>query len=81
MNLLSAQDSLDLSYPNGRSPDINKKIQDDSDSSMVGGVIPDFRLPLNDQTIDQLFVQGIDIEFEYAVQELGTMNRDTGIKD
>ncbi|MGD1006953.1 MAG: S41 family peptidase [Ignavibacteriaceae bacterium] len=81
MNLLSIQDSLELSYPNGRSLDVNKKIQVDSDSNKIGGVIPDIRPPLNDQTIDQLYTEGIDVELEYAVQELDKMNGIEGIKN
>jgi len=48
---------------------------------MIGGVIPDIRPPLNDQTIDQIFTQGIDVELEYAVQELDKMNGIEGIKN
>ncbi len=81
MNILSEQDSLELSYPSGRSLDVNKKIQVDSDSNMVGGVIPDIRPPLNDQTIDEMFTQGIDVELEYAVQELDKMNGTVNIKN
>ena len=71
--LLSPQDSMHVSYPHGRSLDIDNKIQVDSDSGMVGGVIPDVRPPLNDETIDKMFLHGIDVELEYAVQELDKM--------
>jgi len=71
--LLSVQDSMHVSYPHGRSLDIDNKIQVDSDSSMVGGVIPDIRPPLTDEAIDKMFLQGIDVELEYAVQELDKM--------
>ncbi|MCK9426717.1 MAG: S41 family peptidase [Ignavibacteriaceae bacterium] len=71
--LLSPQDSMHVSYPHGRSLDIDNKIQVDSDSSMTGGVIPDVRPPLTDETINKMFVQGIDFELEYAVQELDKM--------
>jgi len=71
--LLSAQDSMHVSYPHGRSLDIDNKIQVDSDSGMTGGVIPDVRPPLTDETIDKIFLQGIDVELEYAVQELDKM--------
>ncbi|MDP3150729.1 MAG: S41 family peptidase [Ignavibacteria bacterium] len=71
--LLSPQDSIHVSYPHGRSLDIDNKIQVDSDSSMVGGVIPNIRPPLTDETIDKMFLHDIDVELEYAVQELDKM--------
>lgn len=79
MSLLSPQDSLEVSYPYAQSLDINNKIQLDSDSDMKGGVIPNIRPPLNDQTIDQMYQQGIDVELNYAVQELGKMVIAVGI--
>jgi len=71
--LLSVQDSMHVSYPHGRSLDIDNKIQVDSDSNMIGGVIPNIRPPLTDETIDKMFLQGIDVELEYAIQELDKM--------
>ena len=80
IELLSAQDSIEVSYPNGRSLDVYNKIQVDSDGE-IGGVIPDIRPPLNDYTIDRMYLQGIDAELEYAVQELNNMVVATGIKN
>lgn len=80
IELLSAQDSLEVSYPSGRSLDVYNKIQDDSDGE-IGGVIPNIRPPLNDYTIDKMYLQGIDAELEYAVQELNYMVGATGIKN
>jgi carboxyl-terminal processing protease len=68
--LLFPQDSMHVSFPHGRSLDIDNKIQVDSDSNMVGGIIPEIRPPLTDETINKMFLQGIDIELEYAIQEL-----------
>jgi carboxyl-terminal processing protease len=79
--LLSPQDSMHVSYPHGRSLDIDNKIQVDSDSNMVGGVIPDIRPPLTDDTIDKMFLHGTDAELEYAVQELDKMVAAVGIKN
>ncbi|MCX6150658.1 MAG: S41 family peptidase [Ignavibacteriales bacterium] len=77
--LLSIQDSIEVSYPHGRSLNIDDKIQVDSDSNMIGGVIPNIRPPLNDQTIDQMYLQGIDVELDYAIQELDKMIAAVGI--
>jgi hypothetical protein len=64
-------------WAKGRSLDSNKVIQVDSDSSWTGGVTPDIRPPLNDQIIDQMYLQGVDVELEYAIQQLDQM---TGVK-
>jgi carboxyl-terminal processing protease len=79
--LLSVQDSLHVSYPHGRSLDIDNEIQVDSDSNMAGGVIPDIRPPLTDDTIDKMFLQGVDVELEYAIQELDKMVTAIGIRN
>lgn len=75
--LFSDIDSVSIMYAKGRSLDSNKVIQVDSDSSWTGGVTPDIRPPLNDQTIDQMYLQGVDVELEYAIQQLDQM---TGVK-
>ena len=61
---------LYLRYPYGVSLDQNYSIQLDSDSTMTGGVRPDIRVPINDTVIDQLYLQGIDVELNYAINEL-----------
>jgi len=45
-------------------------IQLDSDSNRVGGVIPDIRFPINDSVMDQLYLDSIDVELNYAINEL-----------
>ena len=80
IKLLSTQDSIEVAYPHGRSLDINNKIQLDSDGNMIGGVLPNIRPPLNDDTIEKMFLQGIDIELEYAIQELNKMLGVTNIE-
>jgi len=79
--LLSTEDSLNVSYPDGRSLDAYNRIQLDSDSDMNGGVIPDIRPPLNDETIDKMYLQGIDYELEFALQELKKMNGIVGVQN
>jgi carboxyl-terminal processing protease len=75
--LFSDKDSVSIMWAKGRSLDSNKVIQVDSDSSWTGGVTPDIRPPLNDQIIDQMYLQGVDVELEYAIQQLDQM---TGVK-
>ncbi|NJD21382.1 MAG: T9SS type A sorting domain-containing protein [Melioribacter sp.] len=79
--LLSTEDSLTVSYPDGRSLDAYNRIQLDSDSDMKGGVIPNIRPPLNEETIDKIYLQGIDYELEFALQELKKMNGIVGVQN
>lgn len=80
-SLFAPQDSFEVSYPYGRSLDVYNKIQVDSDADMIGGVIPSLRPPLTDQTIDQMYLQGIDVELNYAVKELDKMLGVVGIEN
>jgi len=64
---------LAVSYPLGRSLDENETIQIDSDSNKVGGVIPDIRVPLNSETMQNTFVEGVDVELEFAVDYLNNI--------
>jgi len=66
-------DDLYLRFPVGRSLDKDMKIQLDSDSTMQGGVIPNIRVPLNDTVIDQLYIDSLDVELNYAIGELNSM--------
>jgi len=63
-------DDLKLTYPYGQSVDQDFRIQLDSDSAMHGGVVPDIRVPINDTVIDQLYIDSIDVELNYAVKTL-----------
>ncbi len=67
---LNVMEDLVFSYPYGQSLDKDFRIQLDSDSTMTGGVMPDIRVPLNDQTIDQLFIDSVDVELNYAMKQL-----------
>jgi len=66
-------EDLYLRYPYGVSLDQSFSIQLDSDSTMTGGVIPDIRVPINDSVIDQLYIEGTDVELNYAIRELNSL--------
>ncbi len=61
----------------GRSLNENGNIQIDSDENMHGGVIPDIRLPLDENAIDKMFLYNIDYELECAIDYL---HRAVGLK-
>lgn len=67
---LPVLEDLVLRYPYGQSLDKDFRIQLDSDSTLTGGVMPDIRVPLNDQVIDQLFIDSVDVELNYAMLQL-----------
>lgn len=71
--LYPAPDDLYLRFPVGRSLDKNFHIQLDTDSTMHGGVVPDIRVPLNTAVMDQLYIDSIDVELNYAIHELNSI--------
>ena len=69
---------ITVTYTNGQSLDINGTIQIDSDATGNGGVIPDIRVPINDETVYQAFVEGKDVELNFVIE---TLNQLTVIED
>ena len=61
---------LSVSYPLGRSLDINFDIQLDSDSTKYGGVIPDIRVQLTRDNMNAVFIDSEDAELNEAVAYL-----------
>jgi carboxyl-terminal processing protease len=74
---------LSVTYTNGRSLDRDHNIQIDSDANLNGGVHPDIRVPLNQQTMHQAFVEGKDVELLYVIEHLNQLTRvdENGIQD
>jgi carboxyl-terminal processing protease len=64
-----------VTYTNGQSLDINKVIQVDGDASGNGGVIPDIRVPLDDETVYQSFVEGEDVELNFVIEKLKQLTK------
>ncbi|MGQ7885033.1 S41 family peptidase [Paenibacillus sp. WC2504] len=62
-----------LQLPDGRSLNQDKMIQGDSDDKGQGGAIPDIDIPLNEQTFEQKYIQGQDVELNYAIQAMENM--------
>ncbi len=68
--LFDTSNPLVIGYPSGRSLDINQNIQVDSDQNMIGGVIPDNRPALDAAAINEMFLQEVDYELNYAIERL-----------
>lgn len=64
-------------FPNGASLDQNRVIQVDSNASLTGGVSPQIRVPVNEDTIARSMA-GEDVQLTYALQWLdGQQNQTT----
>lgn len=62
-----------LQLPDGRSLNQEKIIQGDSNDKGLGGAIPDIKIPLNEQTFEEKYVRGQDVELNYAIEALENM--------
>ncbi|MFC2135380.1 S41 family peptidase [Bacteroidota bacterium] len=56
-----------VEYPNGASLDANGIIQCDSDSTLQGGILPDLRVPITEETLKEIYVEDRDIVLETAI--------------
>jgi len=65
--LVEMPEGLVVVFPPGRSLDERFRIQLDSNADLEGGVSPDFRVPLNDDTFNRRFIEGDDVELEAAI--------------
>ena len=61
---------LQIIFPQGMSLNENHIIQLDSDSTLVGGVMPDIIVPNNVENIKKQWQQGIDVQMQYAISTL-----------
>lgn len=59
-----------VQFPDGRSLNENMEIQLDSNGKGVGGVAPDVRVPLTEETFKDKYIQGADIELQAAIRAL-----------
>jgi carboxyl-terminal processing protease len=63
-------------FPTGASLDESGSIQVDSNASMVGGVAPTVRVPLDTETLARAMA-GEDVQLAYAVEWIGGQNRES----
>ncbi len=57
-------------FPDGRSLAQDNTIQGDSDDTGQGGIAPDSKVPLSEQTFIEKYVNGEDVELNYAIAAL-----------
>lgn len=59
-----------IELPDGRSLNKDKVIQGDADYTGQGGAAPDIKVPLNDETFKAKYLDGRDVELNYALELL-----------
>ncbi|MDP8247213.1 MAG: S41 family peptidase [Candidatus Tritonobacter lacicola] len=59
-----------VNYPFGQSLDENMIVQLDADENGNGGVIPDIRVPLDDDSVRETYLEGKDVELEFVIDYL-----------
>lgn len=62
-------------FPDGRSLNQDKTIQGDSDERGFGGATPDITVPMNEQTFKMKYIDGQDVELNYALASLKEKNK------
>ena len=65
---------IQIMFPQAMSLNENHIIQLDSDSNLVGGVMPDIKVPNNVDNIKRQWGQGVDVQLEYAISNLLSVN-------
>jgi carboxyl-terminal processing protease len=66
-------EDLTFKFFAGASLDENKVIQVDANADGVGGIIPDIRVPLTEETVREMYVEGKDVVLEMAITTLNEM--------
>ena len=59
-----------LMYPTGQSLDVDHGVQLDSDHTLRGGVRPDIRVPVTQETVYAMYVENEDVVLQYAIEAL-----------
>lgn len=59
-----------ISLPDGRSLNKDKVIQVDSDHTGQGGIAPDIKIPLDEEIFREKYINGQDVELNYAIETL-----------
>ncbi|NEW04825.1 PDZ domain-containing protein [Paenibacillus sp. SYP-B3998] len=59
-----------VEFPDGRSLNAKQVIQGDADYTGQGGAVPDIKIPLNEETFKAMYVEGQDVELNYALAAL-----------
>lgn len=59
-----------VGFPEGASLDSQGRVQLDSDPHGIGGVVPDVRVPLTEETVYAEFVDEVDVALQTAVEAL-----------
>jgi carboxyl-terminal processing protease len=69
-NLYRLPEGLGVNFLEGRALDKTQVIQVDANADGIGGVGPDLRVPLTEESVYAMYVEGADIVLAYAIAAL-----------
>jgi carboxyl-terminal processing protease len=72
-DLYRLPEGLAFNFYAGASLDVNETIQVDANADGAGGVVPDVRVPLTEETVRAMYVEGRDVVLEMAIAALDEM--------
>ncbi len=70
-DLYRLPEGLAFNFLAGRSLNANMEIQVDGDAAGNGGVVPDLRVPLTEESVYALYIEGEDIVLQAALEKIG----------
>ena len=73
-NLFQMPEGLAVNFLGGRALDQDQTIQVDSNADGMGGITPDIRVPLTEENVRAMYVDGVDIVLETAIATLDELN-------
>lgn len=73
-NLFQMPEGLAVNFLGGRALDQDQTIQVDSNADGMGGITPDIRVPLTEENVRAMYVDGVDIVLETAISTLDELN-------
>jgi carboxyl-terminal processing protease len=74
-NLYRLPEGLGFNFLGARSLNENESIQIDANAEGIGGVIPDLRVPLTEENLYAMYVDGVDIVLDTAIAELEEISK------
>ena len=72
-DLYRLPEGLAFNFYAGASLDVNERIQVDANADGIGGIVPDIRVPLTEETVRAMYAEGKDVVLEMAIATLDGM--------
>jgi hypothetical protein len=72
-DLYRLPEGLAYNFYAGCALDVNENIQVDANADGIAGIVPDIRVPLTEETVHAMYVEGKDVVLEMAIATLDGM--------